>query len=82
MNFKNLRIKFFIHRKYHNWKPTCLSELTPMIFNTELTHLGFYLIVWMPPIISYEVNLLRLSGLSFFIISSMNILFLVNYINP
>ena len=25
---------------YLNWKPTSLSELTPMIFNTGLTQLG------------------------------------------
>ena len=33
---KNLMNKYC----YLNWRPPSLSELTPMLFNTGLTHLG------------------------------------------
>ena len=36
----SLLIKIHILMKCFIWRPPSLSELTPMIFNTGLTHLG------------------------------------------
>ena len=38
-NFFNFETSNF-HEILLNWKPPSLSELTPMVFNTGLTHLG------------------------------------------
>ena len=35
-----LEMRYILIAKQHIWRPPSISELTPMIFNTVLTHLG------------------------------------------
>ena len=57
---------------YDNWKPSSISELTPIIFNTGLTHLGSKVSIYNSLIISYnflvfgemKLNSFSLSGLT------------------
>ena len=39
LNKEEIKIKF-PKRYKNNWRPPSLSELTPMLFNTGLSHLG------------------------------------------
>ena len=48
----NCRCKSLIH--YYIWRPPSQSELTPMVFNTGLTHLGSDASIYSNAVLKYQ----------------------------